>query len=563
MKVILTAVNSKFIHSNLAIRYLKAYTKDLQYDCVLKEFSINDRIERIVQEIIYERPDMVAFSCYIWNIEYVEKISNLIKLINKDIIIVFGGPEVSYDGKSYLKNKDCDYVIEGEGEECFRELIEYKINYNKSKIYNIKDIKGIYYLDDDRISYNGKRNLMDMNKLIFPYSEDENLDNKIVYYEASRGCPFNCKYCLSSTIHGVRFLDINRVKKELKFFIDKKVRLVKFVDRTFNCNVNFAMDVWKFLIEQDTETTFHFEISADILTEEEIKILSRAPKERFQFEVGVQTTNNEILRNINRTANFKDIKEKVEELMGIKNIKQHLDLIAGLPGESYSSFKNSFNDLYTIHSEEIQLGFLKLLKGSKMREEKEKWGMVHSPYPPYEILKTKDISYEELLKLKRVEEMVDKYYNSGKFSTILKYFIDKFETPYDFYHALGEFFYFKGYFSRNISSVDYYKVFLEFNKEIIKEEQEVLKEIIKFDYLRFNKKKWLPEFLYREEDKNMERKIKEDLINKGIINKYKSINSYHIEKFKVDICKFIEDNNIEKGEIFILFYEKDKSWLKI
>ena len=261
---------------------------------------------------------------------------------------------------------------------------------------------------------------MNMDEIVFPYKEDENLDNKIVYYEASRGCPFNCKYCLSSTTHGVRFLNIERVKKELQYFIDKKVRLVKFVDRTFNCNFKFSMAIWEFLINADTNTQFHFEISADILKPQELELLRKAPKDRFQFEVGVQTTNDEVLNKINRFVNFSDIKEKVVELLEIKNIKQHLDLIAGLPGEDIISFKKSFNDVYSIGPEEIQLGFLKLLRGSSMREEAEEYGMKYSPYPPYEILETNDISYDELLILKKIENMVDKYYNSCKFNNVIK-----------------------------------------------------------------------------------------------------------------------------------------------
>ncbi|MBU5484885.1 B12-binding domain-containing radical SAM protein [Clostridium sp. MSJ-11] len=559
MKILLTAVNAKYIHSNLAVRYLKSFTEELPYNCEIKEFSINDNIERIVQNIIEEKPDIVGFSCYIWNIEFVERIATLIKLINKDIVILFGGPEVSYDPRYYLEKGYCDYLITGEGEETYKEFIEHIIN-QKSKEealnLNINNVKGIYYKKDSFV-FTGNRDLMDMDNIVFPYKPEDNLDNRIVYYEASRGCPFRCKYCLSSTIRGVRFLDINRVKNELKFFIDKKVRLVKFVDRTFNCNRKFAMEIWSFLISQDTETTFHFEISADILTKEEIELLSKSPTGRFQFEVGVQTTNDEVLKNINREINFKDIKEKVDELIKVKNIKQHLDLIVGLPGESYESFMKSFNDLYSIEPEEIQLGFLKLLKGSQMREEAPIWGMVYSPYPPYEILKNNHISYEEIIQLKRVEEMVDKYYNSGKFKTIIKYFIDKFKTPYDFYHSLGEFFYEKGYMSRNISSSDYYKVFLEFNSEILKNDNYDLKEIVKFDYLSFNKKRWLPDFLHREENKNFNKEIMKIAQDEGIIIKDK-VNNYHIEKFNVDICQYIEKSILRRGDYYLLFCENNK-----
>ncbi|MGN0027426.1 MAG: DUF4080 domain-containing protein, partial [Clostridium sp.] len=429
MKILLTALNSKFVHSNLAVRYLKAFTKEMNYQCKIREFSINDREEKILEEIIKERPNVVAFSTYIWNIEMIRRLSNLIKLVDESIEIVYGGPEVSYDSQNILKELNGEYIIEGEGEKTYREFVEYKLGER-----DIKSIRGLYYKENGEVYSNGKRPLMNMNEVVFPYEEDENLDNKIVYYEASRGCPFNCKYCLSSTTHGVRFLDVERVKKELKYFIDKEVRLVKFVDRTFNCNHKFTMAIWEFLINQETKTQFHFEISADILKEAELELLRKAPKDRFQFEVGVQTTNDEVLNKINRFVNFSDIKEKVDELLKIRNIKQHLDLIAGLPGEDYNSFKKSFNDVYSIAPEEIQLGFLKLLRGSSMREEAQEYGMKYSPYPPYEILKTKDISYEELIKLKKVEEMVDKYYNSQKFNNRIKYFVNKFDTPFDFYY---------------------------------------------------------------------------------------------------------------------------------
>ncbi|WP_278599586.1 B12-binding domain-containing radical SAM protein [Clostridium tertium] len=542
MKILLTAINSKFVHSNLAVRYLRAFTKDMNYDCKIREFSINDRDEKILEEIIKERPNVVAFSTYIWNIEIIKRLSNLIKLVDEDIEILYGGPEVSYDSQNILKELNGEYIIEGEGEKTYREFVEYKLGERE-----INSIRSLYYKVDGEVISNGKRPLMNMNELIFPYEEDENLDNKIVYYEASRGCPFNCKYCLSSTTHGVRFLDIDRVKQELKYFIDKEVRLVKFVDRTFNCNHKFTMAIWEFLINQDTKTQFHFEISADILKKSELELLRKAPKDRFQFEVGVQTTNDDVLNRINRFVNFSDIKEKVEELIQIRNIKQHLDLIAGLPGEDYNSFKNSFNDVYSISPEEIQLGFLKLLRGSSMREEAEEYGMKYSPYSPYEILKTKDISYDELIKLKKVEEMVDKYYNSQKFDNIIKYLVNKFDTPFDFYYTLGTYFDSKGYFDRNIGNSEYYRVFLDFNMEILKGDNSILKEILKFDYLRFNKKRGMPEFIQRNLDKDEELKIKDQF--KGIY----SFKDYHLEIFDINISKFIKNSTVVKEKDYYLF----------
>ncbi|MFW2488152.1 B12-binding domain-containing radical SAM protein [Clostridium chromiireducens] len=547
MKVLITAVDSKFIHSNLAVRYLKSFTRDIDYESKIKEFTINDREGRILEEIMKEKPDVVAFSTYIWNVELISRVANLIKRVDSNIEILYGGPEVSFDSRNFLQNNVGEYVIEGEGEKTYRDFILYKLG----KL-QLENIKGLHYKKDNMVYSNEKRPLMSMDEIAFPYEEDEDLSNKIVYYEASRGCPFSCRYCLSSTSHGVRFLDIDRVLKDLMYFINKKVRLVKFVDRTFNCNSKFAMAIWDFLIKQDTNTQFHFEISADILKPQEIELLSKAPKGRFRFEVGVQTTNDEVLRNINRFVNFNDIKEKVLEIEALRNIDQHLDLIAGLPGEDYESFKKSFNDMYEIKPEEIQLGFLKLLKGSSMREDADKYGMEYSPYPPYEILKTDKLSYEELLKLKKVEEMVDKYYNSQKFKLIIKYFEDKFEKPFDFYYSLGMFFEKQGYFSKNIGNAEYYKLFLDFNEMILKESNKYLKEIIRFNYLIYNKRRGLPEFLRSDMLKEEEKSIKEELREEY------SFKEYQLEKFNMDIERYISNNEILDKNSYYIFNDNSK-----
>lgn len=541
MKVLLTALNSQYIHSNLAVRYLKAFTKNMPYESKIREFTINDREERILKEIMMEKPDVVAFSVYIWNVEMVSDLSYLIKEIDPKIDILYGGPEVSYDSREYLKNHSCDYVIEGEGEETYRDFILYKLGK-----MNIEDINGLHYVSDGEIISNPSRPLMSMEDIVFPYEEGEDLDNKIVYYESSRGCPFNCKYCLSSTIHGVRFLNIERVKKELQYFIDKKVKLVKFVDRTFNCNHEHTMAIWKYLIEADTDTRFHFEISADILKASEIELLRKAPKGRFQFEVGVQTTNNDVLRKINRHVNFEDIEEKVNELESVKNIAQHLDLIAGLPDEDINSFINSFNDVHKIRPDEIQLGFLKLLKGSSMRDEVEKYEMKFNRKPPYEILTTSKISYFELQRLKKVEEIVDKYYNSKKFKNILEFFYLKFNTPFEFYDALGDFFEEKKYFNRNIGNIEYYKVFLDFNMEILKGDEDYLVDIIKYDYLSFYKKRGMPDFLRSKISKDIEERIKNDYRDKV------SFKEFSIEKFSIDIEKFISSKEVVKKDTYYL-----------
>ncbi|WP_415348508.1 B12-binding domain-containing radical SAM protein, partial [Clostridium perfringens] len=545
MKILLTAINSKYIHSNLSVRYLKAFTKDLDFQGDIKEFSINDRVENILEGIIEEKPDVVAFSCYIWNMEFVNRLAELIKLVDPNIEILYGGPEVSYEGKEFLENHEGEYVIVGEGEKTFREFVLYKLGEGK-----IEDIKGLNYKRDGKVFENPKRPEMDMNELVFPYTYEEDINNKIVYYEASRGCPFKCKYCLSSVMHGVRFLDVERVKKELKYFMERGLKLVKFVDRTFNCNREYTVELLKYLSEQDTETRFHFEVAADLLTEEQIEILNNAPKGRFQLEVGVQTTNNEVLHNINRYITYENIKEKVLKVASGKNVMQHLDLIAGLPGEDLESFKKSFNDVHAIRPDEIQLGFLKLLKGSSMREEAEKWGIVYSPYAPYEIIRSKDISYEELLLLKKVEAMVDKYYNSCKFNNVIKFFLNIYDKPFDFYYDLAMFFEEKGNFKRSIGNVEYYKILLDFYLEKIGGEDEGLfKEVLKFDYLCFNKKRWLPDFLVRTITKEDEQNIKDSF------DRQMPFKKAHIEKFEIDIINYIKNGEINFEPKYLIFDE--------
>ncbi len=527
------------------MRYLKAFTKDLDFQGDIKEFSINDRVENILEGIIEEKPDVVAFSCYIWNMEFVNRLAELIKLVDPKIEILYGGPEVSYEGKEFLENHEGEYVIVGEGEKTFREFVLYKLGEGK-----IEDIKGLNYKRDGKVFENPKRSEMDMNELVFPYTYEEDINNKIVYYEASRGCPFKCKYCLSSVMHGVRFLDVERVKKELKYFMERGLKLVKFVDRTFNCNREYTVELLKYLSEQDTETRFHFEVAADLLTEEQIEILNNAPKGRFQLEVGVQTTNNEVLHNINRYITYENIKEKVLKVAAGKNVMQHLDLIAGLPGEDLESFKKSFNDVHAIRPDEIQLGFLKLLKGSSMREEAEKWGIVYSPYAPYEIIRSKDISYEELLLLKKVEAMVDKYYNSCKFNNVIKFFLNIYEKPFDFYYDLAMFFEEKGNFKRSIGNVEYYKILLDFYLEKIGGEDEGLfKEVLKFDYLCFNKKRWLPDFLLRTITKEDEQSIKDSF------DRQMPFKKAHIEKFEIDIINYIKNGEINFEPKYLIFDE--------
>ncbi|MFA6941496.1 MAG: B12-binding domain-containing radical SAM protein [Clostridiaceae bacterium] len=550
MKILLVGINSKFIHSNLAIRYLSAYTKDLKYNIKIKEYTINDLMENILRGILEEKSDIICFSTYIWNTEIVKKLARLIKIVTDNTKILYGGPEVSFDGKGFLEKNEGEYIIEGEGEETFREFV---IALNNKK--PLSGIKGLYYKEKDGIRYNGQRENMDMNLVIFPYEENENFDNKIVYYEASRGCPYRCKYCLSSVDRNTRSLNIERVKKDLKYFVDKKVNLVKFVDRTFNINKEFTSEIWEYLIELGGDTCFHFEISAKLLTDDQIKILKKAPEGKFQFEVGVQTTNDEVLININRRGSYSEIKEKVIKIQESKNIKQHLDLIAGLPGENYKSFVNSFNQVYSLGGEELQLGFLKLLKGSLMYDEADLWGIKYSPYPPYEVLKTKDISYYELQKLKKVEKLVDKYYNSNRFSLILDYLISKFDNSYDFYYKLSLYFTKMGYYERPISNDNYYKALIDFYINENGQKDNSFSEILKYEYLKYNKKRGIPDFLKKKIDKEEYNKIKESVFAAGLNIDRESM---YIEKFSIDILNYIKSKEIKKDNCYVIFNIKDE-----
>lgn len=550
MKILLTGINSKFIHSNLAIRYLYAYTKDLKYNIKFKEFTINDSLENILRGIMEEEPDIVCFSTYIWNVEIVKKLAYLIKTVSGKVLILYGGPEVSFNCRDFLEENPGDFIIEGEGEETFR---EFALQINGKKQFD--GIKGLCYKENDIIMYNGKRENMDMNKLVFPYEEDENFDNKIVYYEASRGCPYKCKYCLSSVERKTRFFNIERVKKDLKYFIDKKVRLVKFVDRTFNINKDFTNSIWEYLIEAGGGTCFHFEISAKLITDDQIEILKKAPAGKFQFEVGVQTTNPEVLNNINRNGSYYEIKEKVMKIQELKSIKQHLDLIAGLPGENYESFINSFNQVYYLRGEELQLGFLKLLKGSLMYKETDLWGIKFSPFPPYEVLKTRNISYYELQKLKKVEKLVDKYYNSNKFNLILEYLISKFDSPYDFYHRLSLYFTSMGYYDRPLSNDNYYKVLIDFYISEIGQKDDSFFEILKYEYLKHNKKRGIPEFLKKKIDKEEYNNIKESVLKEGL-NMDKD--SMYIEKFSINILNYIKFKQIIEESCYGIFNIKNE-----
>ena len=461
MKILLAACNAKYIHSNLAVYDLQAYASEYTDHIILKEYTINQQKDDIMRDIYLEHPDVVCVSCYIWNISFVKELMADLAKILPDADFWAGGPEVSYDAEKFLsENPEFTGVMVGEGEETFQELSGYYVKKNPEKLENIT---GICYRDGEKIIHNGWRQIMDLSSIPFIYKDLSEFKNRIIYYESSRGCPFSCSYCLSSVDKKLRFRDIEMVKKELQFFIDHKVPQVKFVDRTFNCKHDHAMAIWKYINDHDNGVTnFHFEISADLLREEELQEMSTMRPGLIQLEIGVQSTNPDTIKAIHRTMDFEKLKGIVDRIHSFGNIHQHLDLIAGLPYEDYDSFRNSFNDVNALKPQQLQLGFLKVLKGSHMMEMCREYGIVYKNQEPYEVLSTKWLDYGHVLKLKNVENMVEVYYNSGQFQKTLEYAESFFPDAFSIYEGLGIFYMEKGYGDVSHTRMRRYEILLEY-----------------------------------------------------------------------------------------------------
>ena len=491
LKILLAACNAKYIHSNLAVYNLKSCSGEYSHNVVIKEYTINQIQDDILKDIYLEQPDVICFSCYIWNISFVKELVPDLKKILPHVDFWAGGPEVSYDAVEFLKKNPAFFgVMVGEGEETLHELAGY---YIERKPENLKEIRGVAFHDETKVPdivHTGWRELMDLSKVPFAYSNLTEFKNRIIYYESSRGCPFSCSYCLSSIDKKLRFRDIELVKKELQFFIDNKVPQVKFVDRTFNCKHDHAMAIWRYITEHDNGiTNFHFEISADLLREEELALMKTMRPGLIQLEIGVQSTNPQTIKAIRRTMDFEKLKGIVEQIHSFGNIHQHLDLIAGLPYEGYDSFHKSFCDVYALRPEQFQLGFLKVLKGSHMMEMTGEYQILYKDREPYEVLSTAWLTYGEILGLKMVESMVEVYYNSGQFKHTLVFLEQYFEDPFRMYEALGRFYEKKGYSEISHSRMRRYEILMEFAGEQKEIPLEVLSDVMLLDlYLRENLK---------------------------------------------------------------------------
>ena len=463
MKILLAACNAKYIHSNPAVYDLRAFASEYKEHILLGEYTINQTKDEILKEIYRSGAEVVCFSCYIWNISFVRELIFDLKKILPGTAVWVGGPEVCFDAENFLKEMpQVTGVMVGEGEETFLELARYYIE----KKGTLADIRGIAFRENGEIFHNGWREVMDLSRVPFAYEQTEDFANRIIYYESSRGCPFSCSYCLSSIDKKLRFRNLELVKKELQFFLDKKVPQVKFVDRTFNCKHDHAMEIWKYILEHDNGVTnFHFEISADLLREEELELMSRMRPGLIQLEIGVQSTNPDTIRAIHRNMDLKKLEASVARVKSFGNIHQHLDLIAGLPCEDYESFRRSFEQVYRMKPDQLQLGFLKVLKGSSMYHEAQKYEILYKEKEPYEVLSTAWLSYEDILKLKMVESMVEVYYNSGQFRKTLSWIETFYQEMFSFYESLGAYYEEKGYEEISHSRLRRYEILLEFLKE--------------------------------------------------------------------------------------------------
>lgn len=557
MKLLLAAVNAKYIHSNLAVYSMKAYCREYAEQIELAEYTINQQEDEILKDLYRRKPDVLCFSCYIWNISFVKELIRDIKKILPDTVIWVGGPEVSYDAEQVLAElPEIFGVMCGEGEETLRELMRYYVNIEKQEKAEIKAVRGIVFREkgaadrefdsaevcaeqSSEQGVQGKyvrtaaREIMDMDTLVFPYEDMEFFQHRIIYYESSRGCPFSCSYCLSSIDKKLRFRSLSLVKNELQFFLDKKVPQVKFVDRTFNCKKEHALEIWKYIKEHDNGVTnFHFEIAADLLTEKELELIRTMRPGLIQLEIGVQSTNEKTIKEIRRKTSFEKISEKVKRVQEGNNVHQHLDLIAGLPFEGYDSFKSSFNDVYGLRPQQLQLGFLKVLKGSYMYEKKEDYGCRYKHREPYEVLATNWLSYGEICRLKGIEDMVEVYYNSGQFSRTMEALEQEFEDAFSMYEALADFYEEKGYFGISHARIRRYEILLEFLQKRGIENQEYFRECMVFDLYARENLKTRPGFA--EEQKAYKKQIqnfyRQEAENPRLLKNYAGYQARQLEK---------------------------------
>lgn len=502
MKILLVAINAKYIHSNLAVYCLKAYAEknmpqDVNVQIELAEYTINQNRDEILKDIYRRQAEMICFSCYIWNLDYVESMIRDVKKVMKDVIIWAGGPEVSYDSRETLgRLPELTGVMKGEGEKTFAKLCKVYGKRSETSELSLEQIDGITFrCPDGTICERPWRVPMDLSEVPFVYHDMKKFENKIIYYETSRGCPFSCSYCLSSIDKRLRFRSLDLVFNELQFFLDHKVPQVKFVDRTFNCKHDHVMAIWKYIQEHDNGiTNFHFEVAADLLNDEEIRLIRQMRPGLIQLEIGVQSTNTDTIREIRRTMRLEEVREHVARIKEKGNIHQHLDLIAGLPYEDIKSFRKSFDDVYSMRPDQLQLGFLKVLKGSYMQEMQQEYELRYKDEPPYEVLSTKWLPYSDVIELKGIEEMVEIYYNSGQFTHVVEALVKNYASAYQMYQDLWQYYEEHDYMGIQHRRSARYEIVLDFVKEKYPEQADGMRELLTYDYYLRENAKSRPEF---------------------------------------------------------------------
>lgn len=562
MKNLLVGINAKYIHSNLAIRYIQKYSKKQGVVTHIREYTINQSVDYILDEIIQVEADVIAFSCYLWNITYIKMLVRNIKRIRQDIKIILGGPEVSYNPKEWLEEIwEVDYIISGEGEVVATALLQH-INQGLS----VESLKGIAYRDGHNLIQNRQGKGMDMADVPFVYHKGlDGLENRIIYYETSRGCPYSCQFCLSSIEKGVRFRPLELVLPELQFFLDERVVQVKFIDRTFNARRKHAMAIWTYLRDHDNGyTNFHFEITADLIDDDTVVFLKTLRKGLLQFEIGVQSTNEATIIDVERKTDFEKLKRQVLTIKEGHNIHLHLDLIAGLPKEDYHSFRQSFNDVMALRPDQLQLGFLKVLKGSKIHLLQEHYGIICRDYAPYEVLMTKEMSYNDLMKLKRLEDILEIYYNSGQFPYSISYLMRCHRNEFEFFEAFAGYWKEQGWFHVKHKKIRFYEFILEYSQGHEQINIEFLKELIVHDLCLLEKPKKWPTFVIKKEE--TVKKIKEFYQSNShqgnLLEAYSDYTSKqisrmaHIEIYNYNIVKYIESGFEEIVKVTTtLFYD--------
>lgn len=563
MKVVLSTLNAKYIHSSLALYYLKAFCDNSDKDIVIKEYSVNNGLLDILSDIYGEHPDVIGLACYIWNAEMTFQLTALIRKVLPDTVIILGGPEVSYGGEAVMRGTpEIDYIIKGEGEEVLGRLLDCLEGQG-----DVSGIEGLIYRKQDSIIAAGEAQIVaDLGLLPFPYRDEDMflLKDKILYYESSRGCPFSCQYCLSSATSGVRFLPVARVIDELGFFIGHNVRQVKFVDRTFNSRKEHYLPILQFLATAECNTNFHFEIAADILDEETLTVLAAAPRGRFQLEIGVQSTYEPTLKEVRRTNNWPRIVNNVEKLRELDTIHLHLDLIAGLPQESYERFGKSFNDVFGLRPHMLQLGFLKLLKGSGIRNRAASDGYIYMDNAPYEVLANKYISYAEIRALKIMEEVLDQTYNSGRFIRTTDWMIEQLGGAFEFFRDFAIFWEKHKLHTVAHSAKTVYRYYADYSAYKGMDTSLCL-QLLKFDALNADGGTIRPEFLPWDTEKWDETKsafFRNETLAGSYIPGYSFSTwrqvkkQYHIEMFDADVT---DPNKTGHKATPILFIYKDHS----